>query len=51
MAQKQNQKNRRVYEKPVLKKDKGLVFPREIMNKLFNDARFCVQCSGCHGCR
>ena len=39
-----------VYEKPVFIKEKELTFPKEIIEK-FNGGRFCVQCSGCHGCR
>ena len=39
-----------VYKKPVFEKQEGLVFPREIIEQ-FNEGRFCVQCSGCHGCR
>lgn len=43
-------KRSRVYEKPVFEKQEGLVFPREIIEQ-FNEGRFCVQCSSCHGCR
>lgn len=39
-----------VYEKPVFEKQKEMVFPREVVEH-FNGGRFCVQCSGCHGCR
>lgn len=28
----------------------GLTFPKEIIEN-FNNRRYCVQCSGCHGCR
>jgi hypothetical protein len=38
------------YEKPIFEKEKSLTFPKEIMEQ-FNGGRFCVQCSGCHGCR
>lgn len=38
------------YQKPVFTKEKKAVFEKEIMEK-FNGGRFCVQCSGCHGCR
>jgi len=38
------------YEKPLFEEQPGLVFPRQIM-ETFNGGRFCVQCSGCHGCR
>lgn len=40
----------RVYEKPVFEKQEGLIFPREVIER-FNGGRFCVQGSGCHGCR
>jgi len=40
----------KIYEKPVFIKEKELTFPKEIIEK-FNGGRFCVQCSGCHGCR
>jgi hypothetical protein len=38
------------YEKPVFEKEEELTFPVEIIEQ-FNGGRFCVQCSGCHGCR
>jgi hypothetical protein len=38
------------YEKPLFEEQSGLVFPRQIM-EAYNGGRFCVQCSGCHGCR
>ncbi len=38
------------YEKPLLKKQSGMNFPMQIVEK-FNGGRFCLQCSGCHGCR
>ena len=50
MANKQGPKNQKGYKKPVFVKEKELTFPREIIEK-FNGGRFCVQCSGCHGCR
>jgi len=40
----------RVYEKPVFEKQKGLIFPKEVIEQ-FNGGRFCVQCSSCHGCQ
>jgi len=43
-------KRKAKYQKPVFVKEKELLFPKEIMEK-FNGGRFCVQCSGCHGCR
>ncbi len=39
-----------LYEKPFIEPQDGLVFPTQIMDS-FNGGRFCVQCSGCHGCR
>ncbi len=39
-----------IYEKPVFEEQKGLIFPGEIM-EMFNNGRFCVLCSSCHGCR
>lgn len=41
---------RGVYKKPLFEKQEGLVFPREVIEQ-FNGGQFCVQCSGCHGCR
>ena len=46
----EEQEDRPKYEKPKLEEQKELVFPRQIAEK-FNDGRFCMQCSGCHGCR
>ncbi len=38
------------YEKPLLRKEKTMNFPVEIINA--SDKRIvCRQCSGCHGCR
>ena len=42
--------NPRVYEKPVFEESEGLQFTREIWIAL-NAGRYCMQCSGCHGCR
>lgn len=39
-----------VYEKPLFKEQIGLTFPRQIWGE-FNKGRFCLYCSGCHGCR
>lgn len=50
MAEKKDKKSHRVYKRPVFVKEKELTFPKEIIEK-FNGGRFCVQCSGCHGCR
>ena len=38
------------YEKPLFIEQEGLVFTKEILGE-FNQNRFCIQCSGCHGCR
>ncbi len=40
----------KVYEKPIFVKAKAMTFPRDIIEN-FNGGRFCVQCTGCHGCR
>lgn len=52
MSEKKSKKTAPVlkdYEKPLFVKKEGLVFPKEIVEK-FNGGRFCVQCTGCHGC-
>ena len=46
----QSKEKKVVYQKPLLEKQKGMVFPIEIMEK-FNGGRFCLQCSSCHGCK
>lgn len=51
MKAKCNKVFRKVYEKPVFVKEKGLVFPKEIIEKNFNGNNLCMQCSACHGCR
>jgi len=38
------------YEKPLFEERKELAFPKEIWEK-FNGGKWCIQCSGCHGCR
>lgn len=38
------------YERPVLKKEKTMKFPIEIIEDS-NRKIVCRQCSGCHGCR
>ncbi len=48
MAKKQ--KKQKVYKKPIFIKAEKLTFAHDIMEQ-FNGGRFCVQCSGCHGCR
>ncbi len=47
---KQIENNQVVYNKPVFNERQELAFPKEIWDK-FNGGRFCIQCSGCHGCR
>lgn len=39
------------YEKPLLEEQDGMQFPTQIMERFNADSRFCLQCSGCHGCR
>jgi len=39
-----------VYQKPYVGERSEMTFPREIIEK-FNNGRYCIQCSGCHGCR
>lgn len=41
---------KRRYEKPMIEKQEKMTFPIDIIES-FNGGRFCVQCSGCHGCR
>jgi len=41
---------KKTYEKPILKKEKTMNFPIEIINDS-NKRIVCRQCSGCHGCR
>ncbi len=38
------------YEKPKVVERQNLAFPKEIWDK-FNSGKYCLQCSGCHGCR
>ena len=42
---------KKTYEKPVIKKEKTMNFPVEIINTQSNKKIVCRQCSGCHGCR
>lgn len=46
----QKKETKVVYQKPLFVKQEQMIFPAEIMEK-FNGGRFCLQCSGCHGCR
>ena len=41
---------KKTYEKPVLKKEKTMNFPIEIINSS-GKRIVCKQCSSCHGCR
>lgn len=41
---------KKAYEKPILKKEKKMNFPIEIINKATGGKYVCKQCSGCHGC-
>ncbi|MBW1993919.1 MAG: hypothetical protein ABIN18_20215 [Pseudomonadota bacterium] len=41
---------KRAYERPVLKKEKTMNFPIEIINSS-GKRIVCRQCSSCHGCR
>ncbi len=38
------------YAKPILKKEKVMNFPMDIINSS-GKRIICRQCSGCHGCR
>ncbi len=38
------------YERPVIKKEKTMNFPIEIINSSSGNKIVCRQCSGCHGC-
>jgi hypothetical protein len=40
-----------LYEKPLFEETRGLTFTREILESFNGNSRFCIQCSGCHGCR
>jgi len=46
-----NKDTKKVYEKPIMEKEKTMRFPIEIINKLAGKGIVCKQCSGCHGCR
>ena len=46
-----NKDKKKVYEKPVLKKEQTMRFPVEIINKSTGKRIVCMQCSSCHGCR
>ena len=50
MAKRKKTKKKATYEKPIIIKQKKMTFPMDLIAK-FNGGRFCVQCSGCHGCR
>jgi len=42
--------NKQAYEKPAIKKEKQMNFPREILKSSYPKTT-CRQCSSCHGCR
>jgi len=44
------EKEKAKYEKPLFELQDEMTFPKDIWEK-FNGGRFCIQCSGCHGCR
>jgi len=39
------------YEKPLFELQKQMTFGLDILKKFNKDNHFCLQCSGCHGCR
>jgi hypothetical protein len=43
-------KEKKQYEKPVIKKETGMRFPIEIL-EAGSKKIVCKQCSSCHGCR
>jgi len=49
VTRKEREKEKKVYQKPILRKEKTMNFPLEI----FLEGRkvVCRQCSSCHGCR
>ncbi len=49
-AKKKKKPAPKTYKKPVFVKNEKMTFPMDIIAQ-FNGGRFCVQCSGCHGCR
>lgn len=46
-----NKDKKKTYEKPVLKKEKTMNFPVEIINDSSGKRIVCRQCSSCHACR
>jgi hypothetical protein len=38
------------YEKPIIKKEKQMSFPEQILKSSYPQTT-CRQCSSCHGCR
>ncbi len=45
-----DKKEKKTYKKPLLKKEKTMNFPVEIINSS-GEKIVCRQCSSCHGCR
>jgi len=41
---------KKLYKKPIIKKEEKMKFPIEIINTK-NKKTICKQCSGCHSCR
>lgn len=39
------------YEKPLFEKQTEMTFPLDILESFNKNSKFCLQCSGCHGCR
>lgn len=39
------------YEKPIFEPQEKMIFPYEIIQQFNEMGRFCMQCTGCHGCR
>lgn len=50
MENENSKTKKKVYKKPTIVKNEKMTFPMDIIAK-FNGGKFCVQCSGCHGCR
>jgi hypothetical protein len=44
-------KDKRIYEKPQIRKEEAMTFPWQIIVGLVGERHACRQCSGCHGCR
>lgn len=42
--------NNKGYKKPIFIKEEEMTYPKEIMEE-WNEGKYCLQCTGCHGCR